>query len=153
LDDPENYQITKAEYLNLWMYFHECVQQLKHSLTQLLIWLMAIAAAMIGFLVKQQNSFDKEKALSHVSDPASSLLIVVLGIGITFFALYLILDYAKNINLHWHSAELIKSKVIPLDIIYPSFSKANQILKKMSMPPLCRDLMWIVLTHLYHCRV
>ena len=103
---------TENDLINLWKYFNDRMFYFKDVLLKVLTWLLAIALAILGFMV-QNKILNFKNCFFEVAEDGrkEASLFAGLGILLCFYCFYLVYEYGKIINDNWLAAGRLRDKL------------------------------------------
>ena len=117
------FELTREDYLKLWMYFEDRADKVKEAMFKTLTWTIGYAAALQGFIFLTLVDFDSSKASVRlhwlVAAAAAAGIVICLY---SWFALY---ESGKHLQRNWARAKRCEAKFNKLDYIISGASKSE----------------------------
>ena len=112
---PEPKKISPDEYIDLWKYFSDRADMLHDRLWTVGVWLLAMASAIIGFIL---NRGLIELSPLHISqNPILAFGLACIGILICIYALKVTRHHREHMERNWDRASGLKEMITPLEEI------------------------------------
>jgi hypothetical protein len=105
---PHNaeHSISSINYADLWKHLEERGSKLKESMFKVVVWILAVASALLGFAVQQ--GFKAGSGLTVVEHSEIVVIVCLAGLFVLAYAWVVIRDHGEHINRIFDRADFAR---------------------------------------------
>jgi hypothetical protein len=115
IQPASNQDPTISDYIALWRFFEERGAKDKDHMMTSVTWLLAFAAVIIGFIVKEHFRYQPSFC---IKDPGAIIIFSAVGLFVCILAIYLVLEFARHARRNFIKADYSVARIPGLDLIF-----------------------------------
>lgn len=117
------FELSREDYLKLWMYFEDRADKVKEAMFKTLTWTIGYAAALQGFIFLTLVDFDSSRASVRLHWLVGAA--AAAGIVICLYSLFALYESGKHLRRNWDRAKRCEAKFNKLDYIVSGLGKSE----------------------------
>lgn len=135
----QSYNIQNQDLLELWKYFEERGDIVKQRMLSIVTWLLALAAGLLGFTVKELKILSPAGSEQDIV----ALILGFVGVGICGYAAFMIKEFGGHMKANWDSADRLINYIEPLKTI--KNLPDDLALNGESLPRICWRVLYVAI--------